>query len=1025
MATIEQLQNQLDSKALDPNKLSPKQRKIIDELIKRGDLKGPSLSVLQKQRDSAAKAIAREEEYYKDPIATALAEEDSFFKGRPTAVFAGDITGSIAPYLVMREQIYGAAKSGNLWKKGPGKMAQVAGAMADKLPGRLKLLGGAFKLLGRVADVPAKVLQSPLGRAEIYSILGGTAGAGAGSVTYDMLNEQAGTFIASQISDAFADLPEKEVNSDMTLNALNEMKSALYWNAGASLLTPLIVGPLGKAGKKLFGTTGAKQKELAEYARDKGLPIPLIQAMDGGIFSGIGKTFFKTVGVFPFIGPIANQAFQGAEQKAGKMYLDQLTAYAPLMKTGALSHSIYNQAAKVFNDNMDLIGARYDAFERLADTVGNPAIISLEKTVAKAQELKQSLTGMFPDTGRAMQSKNIDEVLKGSGDPINLFYEAMDAIGTNMITPKQYKGVIQMLNNAIQGTDYKTLGRQMFMIREALENDFNAFGANLTKNAFLKDPGLKATYEGLAKQSPERAEAFIAGNIANAEKLRDQLYLANSTFNKVLNMYTTPAAARSLQKFDRTLFTNKGTFGIVGREALPRDLLFSTMERDVFQSNSAEALKSFKTLIGAEGKYATDNGKQLFKAAKARYMFNAFLDSFDSATAPQARSVFRDTIDLAPGVKAGTEYAQDVMQRLGTDSIETARGFRIEDVRTGNGVFDVTDIRFSPEDFAQFNINKFMNKLGIGKATEDLGREKMIQMLGKDGAKDFFSFTNYMKSISDIPVSDTSTFLQRRFTLGSFGSVAGGIFLGGSAFVATPFAPAIFLLLARKAGFMLTDPTALRYMNDALLPEEQLKLLKGKSIGEIQKGFFGLKRQFSGRSIVPKITAAGLTKKRDAFARLYNYFADQEQDLPRVDPRTVDPKEIQERLLNLSFKIPQPIYDDKNLPAPVIETMYAGDFTKSSGNTTLDNDMVAYLNRVVEADTETVLEQAGRDKEADDPMITDDLQLQPVGAQMAQAPQVPQTPQTPQNQVTPEQVQTLFPFDTTAAAIAQRRQNRG
>ena len=1024
MATIQQLQEQLDNRSLDPNTLSPKQRKIIDELIRRKKLTGPSMSQLSEQRKEIADQLATEEEFRRDPIATALAAEDSFFKGRPTAVFAGDITGSIAPYLTMREQIYGAAKSGNLWKKGPGKMAQVAGALADRLPGRLKLLGGAFKLLGRVADVPTKVLQSPLGRAEIYSILGGTAGAGAGSITYDMLNEQAGTFIASQISDQFADLKPGEVDADITLNALNEMKSALMWNTGASLLTPLIAGPLGKAGKKLFGTTGAKQKELAEYARDKGLPIPLIQAMNDGPLTSVGKGFFKTVGVFPFIGPIANQAFQGAEQKAGRMYLDQLASYAPLMKTGALSHSIYNQAAKVFNDNMDLIGAKYNAFEELANTVGNPAIIKLDKTVAKAQELKSSFGDLFPSTERAMTSKNIDEVLKQSGDPINLFYDAMDAIGTNMITPKQYKGVIQMLNNAIQGTDYKTLGRQMFMIREALENDFNAFGANLTKGAFLQDQGIKATFDGLAKQSPERAEAFIQGNIRNAEKLRDKLYDANATFNKVLNMYTTPAAARSLQKFDRTLFTNKGTFGIVGREAMPRDLLFSTMERDVFQSNSPEALKSFKTLIGAEGKYATENGKQLFKAAKARYMFNAFLDSFDSATAPQAKSVFRDTIDLAPGVKAGTEYAQDAMQRLGTDSIEQARGFRIQDVRQGNGIFDVKDIRFSPEDFAQFNINKFMNKLGIGKATEDLGRDKMVEMLGKEGAKDFYGFTNYMKSISDIPVSDTSTFLQRRFTLGSFGSVAGGMFIGGAAFAVNPFAPAIFLLMARRAGLMLTDPTALRYMNDALLPEEQLKLLKGKSIGEVQKGLFGTTRKFTGRSINPKLTAVGLTRKRDAFARLYNYFADQEQDLPRVDPRSVDPKEIQERLLNLSYQIPQPIYDDKNLPKDVIETMFAGDFTKSSGNAELDNDMVAYLNRTVEADTETVLEQAQRDQEADDPSITDDLQLQPAFGQQQMA-QPPQVPQTPQGQVTANQIQTLFPFDTTAAAIAQRRQGRG
>ena len=44
-----------------------------------------------------------------------------------------------------------------------------------------------------------------------------------------------------------------------------------------------------------------------------------------------------------------------------------------------------------------------------------------------------------------------------------------------------------MLNRAIEGTDYRTLKRQMFMIREALENDFNAFGANLTKGALLAD----------------------------------------------------------------------------------------------------------------------------------------------------------------------------------------------------------------------------------------------------------------------------------------------------------------------------------------------------------------------------------------------------------------------------------------------------------------------------------------------------------------------------------------------------------
>ena len=65
--------------------------------------------------------------------------------------------------------------------------------LTARLPGRFKLLGGLTKLLAKVADpTVGRVLASPLGRAEVYSVLGGTAGAGAGTVTYDMLNETVG-----------------------------------------------------------------------------------------------------------------------------------------------------------------------------------------------------------------------------------------------------------------------------------------------------------------------------------------------------------------------------------------------------------------------------------------------------------------------------------------------------------------------------------------------------------------------------------------------------------------------------------------------------------------------------------------------------------------------------------------------------------------------------------------------------------------------------------------------------------------
>jgi hypothetical protein len=123
----------------------------------------------------------------------------------------------------------------------------------------------------------------------------------------------------------------------------------------------------------------------------------------------------------------------------------------------------------------------------------------------------------------------------------------------------------------------------------------------------------------------------------------------------------------------------------------------------------------------------------------------------------------------------------------------------------------------------------------------------------------------------------------------------------------------------------------------------------------------------------------------------------------------------------MSFQIPQPRFDDQNLPAPIIETMFAGDFINPSESVEEDNNMLAYLRSAANSNVEQEIDQEQRDKEADDPLITADLQLQPVG----QTPQVPQEATQPTDQVTAQQVQQLFPFDTTAAAIAQRRTNRG
>ena len=1013
--TLKELQKKLDDKSLNPNELSREQRAIIDELIKRGELKGPTMRDLTLQRDKAAKDIARADEFYADPIGSALEAEDSMFKGRPTAELAGDLSGSIAPYVVMRKKIFGAAKNGTLWQKGPGKFLQAATKVADKLPGRFKILGGALKLLARAADVPAKVVASPVGRAEIYSVLGGTAGAGTGSITYDMLNEQAGITIANAITDEFRDLPEKKIDQDILANSFRATKNAAMWNAGAAALTPFIFGPLGKLTSKLFGAKSEKAVRLSEFAKEKGLPLPLMTGIEDGVLSDLGRNYFKTVGVFPFVSGIGREALQVAEQEAGKQYLDGLVRYAPLMKTAALSSAIYNQAAKTFADNAAVIGSKYKAFETFAEALGNPRVISLDATTKYAREMVEANRQMFPDIpGYApgigdLDVKAIDKYLKDAGDPLNLFMKATAAIGSNKITPKEYSGLMRMLNRAIENTQYTLPTGSVWSLREALETDLNAFGGKLTKDNLLTDSTIKEGYDAMVAQSgKEFADADIAFKISQGEQLYSKLKDANGTFSALMGFIKSPLI-KSFRKFDSSLFTQRGVNGVRGIEGMARDKMFQTMERDVFASNSPEAIEAFKVIIGAAGKGATPNGKALFEASKARYMFNAFLKSFDTAGSPQAKSIFND-VAMEAGVKSGNKYMSDAMEELGTDAIARQRGFSIDDVRLNNGIYDVSKIRFGPKDFAEFNINKFMDNLGIGKATEDLGRDQMMKLLGKGGADDFYKFTDYMKAISDIAVSDTSTFLQRRFTLSGGRGVLSGVVIGGGMAAVNPFAPAIFLLLARKAGRMLTDPVALRYMNDALGVDEQLKILKGQKI----RG-----RRY-GRSIETGITkptkfltAAGLTQKREAFARLMNYFADEDEDTPRVNPKTVDPIRIQEQLLGMPFENPKPRYDDKNLPKETIESMFAQDFTPGSGNVETDNQLVDYIQSTVRNSDEADLDQESRNVEAERASIMGDIELE--------SP-VQQPPAT--GQVNAAQFQALFPNDPTGTAIAMRGNRR-
>jgi len=1040
MATLQEIQERLDNKTLDPFALDQQQRDAIDSAIDAGQLKGPKTNELMLLREAVAGEIAQGKRFSENPIQEALEERDSFLKGRPGAVLAGDLTGVAVGYKMMAGKLFGAAKSGNLWTRGPltvGRQMDKVGSILSRGPGPLKLFGGALKLVGRAADLPERVVRSPLGQAEILSTFTGAVGAGAGSVTYDALNEAAGKTIAISLAEGLADLGKNEIDTNLTYNAANEFKDSLFYGGIASAFTPFLTGVLGKVGRALLPTKkGPEMQEMLDYVRENNLPAPLVAHLDDRRLGSLAKNFFKTAGVFPGIASMGEAAVRKGEVAGANAFMGQFMNLAPLMKVGALSSSIYNQVADVYNKRIGLIGSKYAALNAIVDATGNPKLIDLSRTQKAAKEFLNTYNQSFPavDQWKTSNFKEIAKVLQNRGDSMYLFYDMLGAIG-NKISPSEYVGLRQMLNKALQQTDFQTYQRGAFKLINDLEDDWMTFGSKIDKQNLLKDESIKNTYDNfVATQGKEAGDKYIADLINNGEKINDALKDANRLFNVTINRYTNPRLSGQLRKFDKTLFTNKGTFGIVGREAIERDKLFKELEKDVFNFGSPESIEQFKYLLGAGKKSVndglldskmTENGRAVFDAARSRYLWNTFLGSFNEQAGVPGQIYKR--ISANPMVKIGKEYYTESLEQLqkeGVDALTEARGFTISDVQTGNGIYNIKELRFGGEEVAQFDINKFINKLGMKGGDDDFVREKLEKVFdNKQHFNNFMNFTRYMKSISEVKISDPSTFLMRRFQLGALGAVAGG-YLIGSGNEEGLLAPLAFLLLGRKFGQILGDPIAVRYLNDALGVDEKLKLMKGAKIGAGAPSIFPFlpeKKFVAGPGELQKV---GI-KKRDAFARLFNYMNDQDRDVPRVDPNDINPKEITDAILQMSLKIPEPIYDEKNIPKDSYQNMFAGELIDSSGNKDEDNDAAAYMETAVNSALGHAEDLAIRDAEADErglqyeqANVTEDLQLQEAGTGLQPIEQgAPAT-----GQVTSQQVESVFPRDETLIAAARRRE---
>jgi hypothetical protein len=1023
---IGSLQNKLNNQSFNPGEYSNEQLQVIDGLLEQGVLKGPRMGEIVQTFSETQRTIAKEKEFAKDPLAVAL-EGKSVFKGdvtgliptRPGAEFVGDITGSLIPYIRNKDLLINSlskpnSAQGTLFTKGALELADYI----EKIPGlgkKLKFTRSVLGTVGRATDAVVSGRYQQLAKVEAMSLAGGALGAGAGVQAYDLVNKSVGKDLAIAIQSDLADLKPQEVESDTTLATVEAMKNSLFWGGVGTAMLP-VLGMAGKGVKNLFGVKGPKALELAQYAQEKGLPIPLIAGMDKGPLSFFGKTFFKTVGVFPFVSKIGDQALREAEEKVGKAFLEDLMVGAPIMKTSALSVASLAQFKNNFEKHANLISSNYTALFNKADDVGNPAVIKLNKTKEVTTDFINEHKKLLPPIDGL--GGNYAPVRKGVyelSEQVDPLYQLIDAIQGTSVKPftfKEYAGLQRLLTKAVQQTKYFDVRKSLFSLREALENDLTESFGKLNKTSLLDDASVKTSYEATLKTNGQQAaDAYLDKVLADAQSLNAGLKEANTIFSKTLAFYDKSVARSLAQGFDKTLFTNKQLNGITGIEAISPTRLFDVIEKNVFKSGDADAVEQLKGLYGYN---TSKEGKEMFNRAFNRYMYNSFISSFGAKSFTPG-SVF-EFVENAVTKSPKSTVATDVMRKLGQEDFAAARGFTVKDALDNKGN-EVIDITFGKDDFAEFSANKFIQNLG------QFGNPKTVQesrrMLatayggGKQGAEalnNLEKFIRYTKALEDVPISETSSFLQRRLTLGGSSAILGGFVLGGGG-IATGniFAPLVFLYLSTRAGKILSDPTSLRYMMDVLSPEERVV----RAAGEV-----GTKKVLG----VPVTT--GETRAR-AFARFANYLADEEQDLPKVNPKDIKPEEIIQRLQNTPTRVPKQGFKYSSLPKEQRERMFPEMEVKNYAPPAYNLEADAFRNSYVQGNTRalTALNQdygvgapaATAVAEEEQAQQTEGNVLQPPRVQPLTAPQAAQQPEARE-----QQVKNLFPFDTLSQQIARQ-----
>jgi hypothetical protein len=756
-----------------------------------------------------ANDIAKVKKFYgiEDSASTeALIAELNKLKGVEQANILSDIpydpqTQSKQYYSVLAQKIADTNQRMALIKDPANYYFKQANEALNKIP----YVGG---LLDRA--IPDQLVSKP--SAEIIGSLGFMAGAGlltaptmgtgaaaASILGADALGATAGGQIyelTNQLLRHLNDLPLE----DQELQNAKFLKDAylnLAFSGGAMSLGPIIKNFKPAVGRILFGldNKNPEYKKMLEVAETYGMPLGIIQATNSAFWKG----YSKVLGVFPYVGTPFRRAGEGTQEGIRKYFSNALDNFAPLQTMASLGGDMMQLARSEYKDTMLVSDALYKSFGKYAEKLDGKRVIKLDTVKRLADEFQDVLVSAKPGT----QGYGFRFPGDGSMKAFTEFYQTLSKLDPDGVTIQQYRTLQKLLsdfqaNFKVEGKGAVPVeeGARISQLRLALEQD---------GNKLINIDGVDKVIFDTAMEKLTRANAYLSGVMPKYKgPVANQYKLVNAQIFSPGPQSVSEGVLSPKQMLDALLPMAKNDADLMG--ALMRLAKTPNANLKAWRKAGMKEGVPVKVMV----KELDNNANLADGSPNPNFGKQIEVEQTVISMAPNAgkKQIIRKIYDQAlKDAFTGLPVAKTFDDYKNLAKLDPEQVYK-QGYKNNADVYRFRTVDFDPKKFADnLGLNDVDGRAALKVALEGTGTK----------IKDIERFLDIAEKSGSFTVTDPSSFVQRRVTLGGFKSLLlfGGVQAGATA--AGFGLPVLMVpLLLRYGSSILTDPKVLKSFSEVL-----------------------------------------------------------------------------------------------------------------------------------------------------------------------------------------------------------------